>query len=124
MAANLLGPRPGEVPPKGLEAPQTYLSLRGDLDALGNAIRDVEADLPFDLAPAPTAASDPAPLATVSGVGSALYFCVPRNQTLLAYWDTVADRLFKIRNSLTIEGVFRQLPLFEPSIAPALLARP
>lgn len=56
-------------------------------------------------------------------IGTALYFCVPRNDTLLAYWDTVADRLFKIRNSLTIEGVFRQLPLFEPPIDPALLPR-
>jgi hypothetical protein len=59
----------------------------------------------------------------VSTVGTALYFCVPRNDTLLGYWGTVADRLFKIRNSLTIEGVFRQLPLFEPPIDPALLAR-
>ena len=48
---------------------------------------------------------------------------VPRNDTLMAYWDTVADRLFKIRNSLTIEGVFRQLPLFDPPIDPAMLAR-
>src|SRR6185437_11756711 len=48
---------------------------------------------------------------------------VPRNDNLLRYWDTVADRLFKIRNSLNIQGVFRQLALFEPPIDPALLAR-
>ena len=41
----------------------------------------------------------------------------------MSYWDTVADRLFKIRNSLNLQGVFRQLPLFEPPIDPALLAR-
>ena len=35
----------------------------------------------------------------------------------------MADRLFKIRNSLNIRGIFRQLPLFEPPIDPALLAR-
>ena len=57
------------------------------------------------------------------GLGKALYFCVPRNDKLLGYWDTVADRLFKIRNSLNIQGIFRQLPLFEPPIDPALLAR-
>jgi hypothetical protein len=62
-------------------------------------------------------------LATVRSLGKALYFCVPRNDILLSYWDTVADRLFKIRNSLNFQGIFRQLALFEPPIDPALLAR-
>jgi hypothetical protein len=123
LAANLLGPRPEEVPAKGLQVRQTYRSLRADLDAFSNALEEIEAELPFDLAPAPTPVSDEAPLSTLTGIGSTLYFCVPRNDTLLGYWDTVADRLFKIRNSLTIEGVFRQLPLFEPPIDPAMLAR-
>src|SRR5207244_4465023 len=48
---------------------------------------------------------------------------MPRNDNLLSYWDTVADGLFKIRNSLNLQGIFRQLPLFEPPIDPALLAR-
>ena len=48
---------------------------------------------------------------------------MPRNDKLLSYWDMVADRLFKIRNSLNIQGVFRQLPLFDPPIDPAMLAR-
>ena len=52
-----------------------------------------------------------------------LYFCVPQNDKLLGYWDTVADRLFKIRHCMNIEGVVRQLPLFEPPIDPALLVR-
>src|SRR5690606_17632377 len=34
-----------------------------------------------------------------------LYFCIPPNETLLRYWDTVEDRLFKIRNCLDIEGL-------------------
>jgi hypothetical protein len=42
---------------------------------------------------------------------------------LLGYWDTVADRLFKIHNSLNIQGVFQKLPLFDPPIDPALLVR-
>ena len=85
--------------------------------------REIEADIPFDLAPPPTGVSDDAQLAALRSIGSALYFCVPRNDKLLAYWDTVADRLFKIRNSLNIQGVFRQLPLFDPPIDPAMLAR-
>ncbi|MEM7156374.1 MAG: neuraminidase-like domain-containing protein [Myxococcota bacterium] len=52
-----------------------------------------------------------------------LYFCVPPNDKLLRYWDVVADRLFKLRNCLNIEGVFRQLPLFQPPIDPGLLAK-
>src|SRR5436309_2612202 len=51
------------------------------------------------------------------------YFCIPKNDNLLGYWDTVADRLFKIRHCMNIEGVVRELPLFEPPIDPALLVR-
>ena len=42
---------------------------------------------------------------------------------LYGYWDTVADRLFKIRHCMNIEGQLRQLPLFAPPIDPALLVR-
>jgi len=98
--------------------------LRKDLKQFGVVLRDVEADIPFDLLPHPdTQAKEDARLATVRSIGRALYFCVPRNDKLLSYWDTVADRLFKIRNSLNIQGVFRQLALFEPPIDPAMLAR-
>ncbi|MCG3161363.1 MAG: hypothetical protein JMDDDDMK_02531 [Acidobacteria bacterium] len=123
LAANILGPRPQAVPKKGSVRPQTYAFLREDLDKFGNAMREMEADVPFDLTPHPAEASDNERMAVLRGLGKALYFCVPRNDKLLSYWDTVADRLFKIRNSLNIQGVFRQLPLFEPPIDPAMLAR-
>ncbi|MFN8471146.1 MAG: insecticidal toxin protein [Anaerolineae bacterium] len=123
LAANILGPRPQAVPRKGTLRPQTYASLREDLDKFGNTLRNLEADAPFDLTPHPSAAADNERMAVLNGLGKALYFCVPRNDKLLGYWDTVADRLFKIRNSLNIQGIFRQLPLFEPPIDPALLAR-
>ncbi|OLR93853.1 Tc toxin subunit A-related protein [Actinokineospora bangkokensis] len=125
LAANILGPRPQEVPRRGSVRPQSYAGLRGDLDAFGNSLRELEADIPFDLMPTPTAGA-PAPdgrVATLRGLGRTLYFCVPRNDKLLSYWDTVADRLFKIRNSLDLRGAFRQLALFDPPIDPALLAR-
>lgn len=51
------------------------------------------------------------------------YFCLPTNPQLLAYWDSIEDRLFKIRNCQNIEGVVRQLALFQPPIDPALLVR-
>src|SRR5207249_248375 len=85
---------------------------------------DAETAAPFDLMPFPSQGGDGNErLATVRSLGKALYFCVPRNDKLLTYWDTVADRLFKIRNSLNLQGIFRQLPLFEPPIDPALLAK-
>ncbi|MBV1860915.1 MAG: hypothetical protein KUG77_21040, partial [Nannocystaceae bacterium] len=51
------------------------------------------------------------------------YFCLPMNPQLVSYWDTIADRLFKIRNCQNIEGVERQLALFQAPIDPALLVR-
>ena len=124
LAANILGPRPQPVPKKGAVRPQTYANLRQDLSQFGTVMRDVEADLPFDLMPFPGEdGGDNDRLATLRSLGQALYFCVPRNDKLLSYWGTVADRLFKIRNSLNLQGVFRQLALFEPPIDPAMLAR-
>lgn len=124
LAANILGPRPQPVPKKGTVRPQTYDNLRKDLAQFGTVLRDVESDLPFDLMPFPASeTADHDRLSTVRSLGKALYFCVPRNDKLLSYWDTVADRLFKIRNSLNLQGVFRQLALFEPPIDPAMLAR-
>ena len=53
-----------------------------------------------------------------------LYFCTPHNPEVTSrYWDRVADRLFKIRHCLDIEGRRRELALFEPPIDPALLVR-
>jgi hypothetical protein len=123
LAANILGTRPQAVPKKGSVRPQTYANLRTDLDEFGNVLRELETDIPFDLTPHPTEASNSDQSIMLKGIGKALYFCVPRNDKLVSYWDTVADRLFKIRNSLNIQGIFRQLPLFEPPIDPALLAR-
>ena len=125
LAASILGPRPQAVPPKGSMQPQTYDNLRKDLAKFGTVLREVEAEAPYDLMPLPAedGATQHADQAAVRSLGKALYFGVPRNDKLLSYWDTLADRLFKIRNSLNLQGIFRQLALFEPPIDPALLAR-
>jgi hypothetical protein len=123
LAANILGPRPLPVPSKGSTRSQRYVDLRNELDDFGNAMRFVESSLLLDLAPQPGMTAPDGRLVTLRNMGRALYFSVPRNDKLIGYWDTVADRLFKIRNSLNLQGVFRQLPLFEPPIDPAMLAR-
>lgn len=124
LAANILGDKPQAVPVKGSVKPLTFNQLRADgLDAFGNTMVEMEVDMPFDLV-APSGSGTPANGTQIlPSLGNALYFCVPRNDQLLAYWDTVADRLFKIHNSLNLQGVFQQLPLYNPPIDPALLVR-
>jgi hypothetical protein len=130
LVARLLGPRPQSSPRPATPA-HSYAYLAGPLmDELSNVWLQWET-----LAPAPTSgdwvASDqaaPAPAASGDAIGAlrsiaALYFCIPRNAELLSLWDTVEDRLFKIRHCMNIEGVERRLPLFEPPIDPGLLVR-
>jgi hypothetical protein len=120
LAANILGPKPQRIPPPGNVKPKNFAQLRQlPRDALGNALVDLESKFPFNLnLPTSATASTQSPL---FGIGRALYFCIPQNDKLLGYWDTVADRLFKIRNCMNIEGLVRQLALFDPPIDPAVL---
>ena len=123
MAANILGPKPQAVPNKGTVKPLTYNDLRGKLDAFGNALVDMEVDIPFDMLPPSGSGTSPNGTQILPSIGQTLYFCIPRNDQFLAYWNTVADRLFKIHNSLNLQGVFQRLPLYDPPIDPALLVR-
>jgi len=72
-----------------------------------------------------TPPSDPAGPSTQPAwaVFDSKHFCVPPNPRLLAYWDTVDDRLWKIRHCQNLAGENVQIPLFEPPIDPALLVR-
>ena len=85
---------------------------------MGNALVELEGKFPFNLGLPQTQATEPDAAGPLFGIGRTLYFCIPRNDKLLGYWDTVADRLFKIRHCMNIEGVVRQLALFDPPIDP------
>ena len=118
LAAKILGRRPENIPPRAIPQVQTYKTLEPVLDKFRNALVKAEQLVPAvgenrTISPS---VQPPLPL-------TMLYFCVPKNNKLLGYWDTVADRLFKIRHCMNIEGVVRQLPLFEPPIDPALLVK-
>lgn len=124
LAANILGERPQKIPSKGNVRPKTFAQLKASgLDAVGNAMVELEGQFPLDLALPQTRATDSDTAAPLFGIGRTLYFCIPRNEKLLQYWDTVGDRLFKIRNCLNIEGIFRQLALFDPPIDPGMLVK-
>jgi len=122
LATNLLGDRPKEIMSwvKPKPKPKTFeeLSTGSGLDALSNAMVNIEGFF------APNIPGTTGPGSTGAPVnGKMFYFCLPKNDKLMSYWDTLADRLFKIRNCMNIEGIIRQLPLFEPPIDPALLVR-
>jgi len=124
LAANILGPRPQKVPPRGKTSPKTYAQLKdAGIDKFGNALIEMENDFPFNLSPTSTVTPEEGGMNAVFGIARTLYFCIPQNDKLLGYWDTVADRLFKIRHCMNIEGVVRQLPLFEPPIDPGMLVK-
>ena len=123
LAANILGPKPQKIPRMGINQPKTYAMLKGKLDRLGNALVNMEGQFPFNLNIPSTRNSATSQTNSLFGITNTLYFCIPQNDKLLGYWDTVADRLFNIRHCMNIEGIVRQLPLFEPPIDPGMLVK-
>ncbi|MDN5940454.1 MAG: hypothetical protein L0H94_01110 [Nitrospira sp.] len=124
LAGHILGARPEFIPQRGKRPPKSYLDLVDKWDAFSNAMVDLELIFPFSNQITTRTVNDGEPhYVNIHGFATALYFCIPDNPKLLEYWDTVADRLFKIRHCLNIEGVFRKLALFEPPIDPALLVQ-
>jgi Tc toxin complex TcA C-terminal TcB-binding domain/Neuraminidase-like domain len=123
LAADILGPRPQRVTPRTSTPAATFNELRAKADVLLNAAIELEQALPPSSAVALAAPAPETPPSAMQMLSLSRYFMLPKNEWLLAYWDTVADRLFKIRHCMSIEGTVQQLPLFEPPIDPTLLAR-
>jgi hypothetical protein len=124
LAANLLGRKPQVVPPRGETPMKSYAQLKAaGIDAFGNALVELENEFSFDTTGGvPGAGAGPSGGAdSAFGIGRSLYFCIPPNDMLLSYWDEVADRLFKLRHCMNIEGVVRQPALFDPPIDPGAL---
>jgi hypothetical protein len=126
LVAKLLGARPQNIP-RDIQAPAlTYRRVAGKWDDFSNAWYEVEANLPGR---SPGAGVSQVMLSrddsgshslTTSGM---LHFCVPDNEKLQTYWETVEKRLFNIRHCRNIEGVEQQVPLFQLPIDPGLLVR-
>ena len=116
IAAEILGARPRRIPPQYKALPETFHELEAKMDKFSNSlVTGLE-----NLVPAVPATPAQSPAPTLPNV---LYFCLPQNDKLLNYWDTVANRLYNIRHGLNIEGVKRSLALFAPVIDPAALVK-
>jgi hypothetical protein len=120
MAAEILGRRQETIHRNLKPAVATYNTLESNLGVLSNALEQIELLIPELQPPDSPDSSQPSPDPPSHTM---LYFCVPENDRLVSYWDTVADRLFKIRHCMNIEGQVRHLPLFAPPIDPGLLVR-
>lgn len=119
MAAELLGPRPQLIPPPS-RASASWNELEPQLDAFANALAAIENYVPAGTgggAPGGGAGSPPLP------AGQTFFFKIPANDKLLAYWDTVEDRLFKLRHCRGLGGEALSLALFDAPIDPAMLVR-
>ncbi|THB75021.1 MAG: hypothetical protein D3926_21085 [Desulfobacteraceae bacterium] len=122
LASDLLGKRPELIPALNIE-PLTYEELISDneQDDFGNARVEVGlenlAGLPVEFETAPESTGETIPYL------ESMYFGLPHNEKLLGLWDIVEDRLFKIRHSMNIKGIKRELALFAPPIDPGLLVK-
>ena len=123
LAANLLGHRPQKMPPVGTTSARSYNDLKtAGLDKMGDALVKLEGQFPFNITTS-APAGDGSETGPVFGMGRSLYFCIPPNSKLLGYWDTVDDRLAKIRNCENIRGQVQLMPLFDPPIDPGMLVK-
>ena len=124
LANEILGLRPNKVEnPYKVTNELCYKDIRSSLDSFGNTTVGnglpvyLEDNLSIDTARYSTKTSNTMPKLDIG------YFSMPSNDSMETCWNTVEDRLYKIHNSLNINGVFRKLALYEPPIDPAMLVR-
>lgn len=118
VAGEILGPKPQQVPPPS-RAAASWIELEPVLDAMANALVAIENLVPPGTGTGGGGGGGGPPLPPPQ----TFYFKIPPNEKLLAYWDTVADRLFKLRHCRGLGGEELLLALFDAPIDPALLVR-
>lgn len=119
LASEILGPKPEIIPPAYELPVDNYYQLEGKLDSFSNALVEIENLLPMQQVSgydSPGAGQGLPNLET-------LYFCIPPNDQMMGYYDTISSRLFNIRHCLNLEGQYAPLALFAPPINPGMLVR-
>jgi hypothetical protein len=118
MAAHCFGRKSQVIPKRNEIAPESFMTLKDKWDSFSNALVQLENLFPFTGA---VNVSSSSPDMNILGFGKGLYFCIPPNETIGGYWDTIEDRLYKIRHCQDINGIQRSLSLFAPQIDPAAI---
>lgn len=121
IADLILGPAPDQVPmPSSYEMTsqaETYASLQ-NINQFSETLISIE-NLILSPTPPPSlldgTATTPS-LPQFPSSGKTLLFCIPANPQLLAYWSTVAQRLYNIRHCLNMQGIAQPLPLYGPPV--------
>lgn len=118
LASDLLGPRPEKIKKQKKQEEITFAKIKDyykdkdisqfllyleKLQPVRNSGEKLNEEIPYNDVPA--------------------FFGVPENKMLMGYWDLVEDRLYKIRNSMDINGVLRSLKLFEDPADPLQFIR-
>jgi hypothetical protein len=86
LAAILLGRRVQRLPLRGRNQSKTYAQLRlQHLDEFNQAVVDFENDLPFSNRA--TTGESSTETTGLLGIGRNFYFCLPKNDKLLGYWN-------------------------------------
>src|SRR5262249_55666569 len=69
LAAKILGPRPQRIPPGGKVQPKTFAQLKVQgLDPMGNALVELEGQIPFNLAPQNAGSGDGSSARSLFGI--------------------------------------------------------
>jgi len=123
MASDLLGQRPESVGPCTDQLPVTFNQILERYGDNPDAIPQFLLDMENLLAVRSVAAANATSMAGGAFNEIDALFCVPQNEMLMARWDTVEDRLYKIRNNLDLDGNTLLLPLFAAPIDPMALVR-
>jgi hypothetical protein len=119
LAGDLLGRPPRQLAPNAPRPPRSYQDLAS---AWPNGVPPflIELEGALDVEGWGSLDAKQQALAVWQSLADA-YFCIPPNARLLQTWGKVADRLYKIRHGLTLDGQPAQLALYAPSVDPARL---
>ncbi|KAF3909951.1 hypothetical protein ABW20_dc0104619 [Dactylellina cionopaga] len=125
-ALQLFGPPHQITTRKTKRSMETYLTMEDFLNDFSSANVSMELQFPFfDFAGYGNAPEKKRELPSNSipsfGLVYSPYFYVPPNPQISALRDLIDDRLYKIRNSLDINGNFQSYAIFEPAIDPSVL---
>lgn len=128
MAQRILGRRPKVITDNPRANGKTYAEIADHLDNFANYWVDVASRRSVrPLVGRPPNGRENADLPPVTTGGptgaGALLFCMPFNDKLTNYWNTVENRLFNLRHCRNIDGLARDLPFSEAPIDPELLVR-